>query len=179
MITHIPDPYVVGVINSSLVNFTYHVHKNFLSIVWFCCHVSDHAINTIFSHELSWPLILFFGMEICISTLVFWMFSGKKGSVRGHYYKLQMSFWYLAVVEPKSIVFSFVLVGQQYSGNFILVSHFHFEMFGVMTDIFLVTVFFLSAFAICAFSLCILYLSPISSFFGLHFQIEILNLYTN
>ena len=82
-IIHITDPYFIYVINSSLVNFTDHVHKNFLSIVWFCCLVSGHAADMISSHDPSWLLLLLlFGMKICINTSVFWMFSGKKGSVR-------------------------------------------------------------------------------------------------
>ena len=52
-INHIPDPYFIYVINSTLVNFTNHVHKDFLSIVWFCCQVSGHAANMISSHDLS------------------------------------------------------------------------------------------------------------------------------
>ena len=41
------------------------------------------------------------------------------------------------VVEFKSFGFSCVVVGQQYSLNFILVSYFHFEMFGIMAEFFL------------------------------------------
>ena len=52
-----------------------------------------------------------------------------------------------AIAELKSFGFSCVVVGQQYSLNFILVSYFHFEMFGIMADI------FLSA-GICIFSFC-------------------------
>ena len=48
-----------------------------------------------------------------------------------------------------------MVVGKQYSLNFILVSYFHFEMFGIMADIFLLAVLFLLAFAIYVFSLCI------------------------
>ena len=47
------------------------------------------------------------------------MFSGKNGSVRVPCHKLQMSFWYSAVVELKSFGFSCVVVGQQHSLNFI------------------------------------------------------------
>ena len=46
-------------------------------------------------------------------------------------------FLILRVVEFKSFGFSCVVVGQQYSLNFILVSYFHFEMFGIMAEIFL------------------------------------------
>ena len=62
-IIHILDPYFIYIMNSSLVNFTNHVHKNFLSIVWFCCQVSGHATDMISSHDLSWPILLFFGMK--------------------------------------------------------------------------------------------------------------------
>ena len=48
------------------------------------------------------------------------------------------------IVEIKSFGFSCAVVGQQYSLNFILVSYFHFEMFGTMADIFLLA-------AICVF----------------------------
>ena len=61
----------------------------------------------------------------------------KKGSVRGHCYWLQMSSG-----------FSCVGFGQLYSLNFILVSHFYFEMFDFITDIFLLAVFFYLAFDI-------------------------------
>ena len=54
-----------------------------------------------------------------------------------------------AIAELKSFGFSCVVIGQQYSLNFILVSYFHFEIFQIMVDIFLFT-------AICVFSLCIL-----------------------
>ena len=47
-----PDPYFVYVINSSLVNFTNDVNKNFLSIVWLSSQVSGHATD-ISSHDLS------------------------------------------------------------------------------------------------------------------------------
>ena len=52
-INHIPDPYFIYVINSSLANFTNHVHKDFLSTVWFYCLVSGHAANMISSHDLN------------------------------------------------------------------------------------------------------------------------------
>ena len=65
------------------------------------------------------------------------MTSDKKGSVRGPCYKLQMRFLYPAVVELKSYVFFVrMVVRKQYSLKFILVSHFYFEMFGIMADIF-------------------------------------------
>ena len=65
------DPYFINVINSSLVTFTNHVHKTFLSIVWFCCQISGHATNMISSHDLSRPLLLLSGIETCINTPVF------------------------------------------------------------------------------------------------------------
>ena len=119
--------------------------------------------NMISSHDPSWPLLLFFGMEIDMNTSVFWMFSGNKVSVRRPCYNLQMSFWYSTVVKLKRFGFSCVVFGQQYSLNFILVSYFHFEMFGIMADIFLLAAFFLWAFAICVFSLCIFLSAHISS----------------
>ena len=136
-----PDPYFVYVINSSLVNFTNDVNKNFLSIVWLSSQVSGHATD-ISSHDLSWPLLLFFGIEICINTSVFWMFS-KTALLQATNEFLMLR----VVVEFKSFGFSCVVVGQQYSLNFILVSYFHFEMFGIMADICRL------AFAICVFSL--------------------------
>ena len=57
------------------------------------------------------------------------------------------------VAELESFDFSFVVVGQQYSLNFILVNYFHFEMFGIIAETFLLAV--VLAFAICIFSLCI------------------------
>ena len=66
-----PDLYFIYVINSSLVNFTNHVDTNFLSIVWFCCHVSDHITNMISSHDLSRPVLLIFVMEIYKNSSVF------------------------------------------------------------------------------------------------------------
>ena len=45
-----------------------------------------------------------------------------------------MSFWFPAVVELKSFGFSYVVFGEQYKLNFILVSQFHFEMFEIMAD---------------------------------------------
>ena len=51
------------------------------------------------------------------------------------------------VVELKSFGFSCVVVGQQYSLNFILVNYLHFEMFGIKADIFLLAVIY-------GFSLC-------------------------
>ena len=140
-----------------------HVRKNFLAIVWFFCQVSGHAANMISSHDLSWSMSLFFGMEICINTSGFWMFSGKKDSIRGSYYKAQMGFWYSAVAELKSLGLSCVIVGQQYSLDFILVSYFLFEMFGIMAEIFLLASFFLLAFDIYVFSLCIFLSAHISS----------------
>ena len=87
-IIHTPDPYFIYVISNSLVNFTNHVHKKFLSIVWFCCQVSGHTAYMTSSHDLSWPMLPFFGMGICINASAFWMFSGKKCSVKGLCYKL-------------------------------------------------------------------------------------------
>ena len=72
------------------------------------------------------------------------------------------------VVEFKSFGFSCVVVGQQYSLNFILVSYFHFEMFGSMTEIFLLA-------DICVFSLC-RFCQPIFSLFEFSNKIIILNL---
>ena len=46
-IIHVPVPYFIYIINSSLIDFTNHVHKNFLSIVWFCYQVSGHATGMI------------------------------------------------------------------------------------------------------------------------------------
>ena len=140
------DPYFTYVINSSLVNFTNHVHKNSLSIVWFCCQVSDHITN-VSSYELSWSLLLIFIMGIFISTSVFWMSSSKKDLVWGPFYKLHISFWYPAVAELKNFGFSCVVVEQQYSLNFIILSHFHFNVFGTMAEIFLLAAFSYSAFA--------------------------------
>ena len=51
-----------------------------------------------------------------------------------------------AIAELKSFGFSCLVVGQQYSLDFILVSYFHFKMFGIMADIFLLA-------TICVFSL--------------------------
>ena len=112
--------------------------------LWLCCHISGHAANMISSHDISWLLLLFFGMGICINTSVFWMSSGKKGSLRGPCYNLQICFFFVCVVG-----------GQQYSLNFILVSYFHSEMFRIMADFFLLAAFFLLAFTICGFSTCI------------------------
>ena len=44
---------------------------------------------------------------------------------------------FTAIAELKSFGFSCAVVGKQYSLIFILVSYFHFEIFGIMTDIFL------------------------------------------
>ena len=89
------------------------------------------------SHDLIWPLLLFFGMEICINTSVFGMFS-KTALLQATNEFLILG----VVVEFKSFGFSCVVVGQQYSLNFILVSYFHFEMFGIMAEIFLLAGFF-------------------------------------
>ena len=135
---------------------TNHVHKNFLSIVWLCCQVSSHATDMISSHDLSRSLLLFFGMEIYINTSVFWMFSKIA--------LLQATDEFLifrAIAELKSFGFSCVVVGKQYSLNFILVSYFHFEMFGIMADIFLLA-------AICIFSLFPFVFLTVC---GLHFQV--------
>ena len=70
-IINIPDAYFIYIISSSLVSFTNHVHKNFVSIVWFCCQVSGHATDKISSYDLSWHMLLFFGMKTCINTSVF------------------------------------------------------------------------------------------------------------
>ena len=43
-----------------------------------------------------------------------------------------MCFWYPVVAKLNSFGFSCVVVGQWYSFNFILVSHFYFEMFGII-----------------------------------------------
>ena len=69
--------------------------------------------------------------------------------------------------------------GQQYNLSFIAVSYFHFEMFGVMADIFLLAGFFLLVFDICVFRLCIFFRQPILAVFKFEFSNEIvtLNLY--
>ena len=76
-----------------------------------------------------------------------------------------------AIAEHKSFGFSCVAVGQQYSLNFILVSYFHFEMFRIMADIFLLA-------AVCVFSFF-----PFVFFVNLYFaflnKIIILNSYRN
>ena len=66
--------------------------------------------------------------------------------------------------------------GQQYNLSFIVVSYFHFEMFGVMADIFLLASFFLLVFAICVFSLCIFFGQPILAVFKFEFSNEIVTL---
>ena len=43
-----------------------------------------------------------------------------------------MCFWYPVVAKLNSFGFSCVVVGQWYSFSFILVSHFYFEMFGII-----------------------------------------------
>ena len=63
----------------------------------------------------------------------------KKGSVTEPY---------RCVAKLNSFGFYYVVVGQQYSYNFVLVSHFYFEMFGIMADIFLLAVFFYVVFTI-------------------------------
>ena len=72
-----------------------------------------------------------------------------------------MTFWYPAAVELKSFGFSCVVIGKQYTSVyfFVLVSYFHFEMFGIMADIFPLATFSFLAFAICVFSHCICLLS--------------------
>ena len=92
------------------------------------------------------------------------MSSGKKDSVRGSCYKLQMS------------LFSGVLVRKQFSVNFILVNHFYLEMFGIMVDI-----FSLASFAIFVFQPWYILLSVQLAVFKLAFsnQMVILNLYRN
>ena len=52
-----------------------------------------------------------------------------------------------------------MVVGKQYSLNFVLVIYFRFEMFGIMADIFPLAAFSFLAFVICVFSLCIFLLS--------------------
>ena len=66
--------------------------------------------------------------------------------------------------------------GQQYNLSFIVVSYFHFEMFGVMADIFLLAGFFLLVFAICVFRLCIFFGQPILAVFKFEFSNEIVTL---
>ena len=68
------------------------------------------------------------------------------------------------VVEFKSFGFSCVVVDQQDSLNFILVSYFHFEMFGIMAEIFLLA-------GICVFC------QPIFSLFEFSNKTTILNLW--
>ena len=72
------------------------------------------------------------------------------------------------VVEFKSFGFSCVVIGQQDSLNFILVSYFHFKMFGIMAEIFILA-------GICVFSLC-LFCQPIFSLFEFSNKTTILNL---
>ena len=69
--TDIPDPHLIYEINSSVANFTNHVRKNVLSIVWFYCYLSYHITNMISSHDLSRPMSLFFEIKVCINTSVF------------------------------------------------------------------------------------------------------------
>ena len=86
-------------------------------------------------------------MEISINTSIFECFQVEKF---GKIALLQATDEFLIfreVAELKSFGFSGVVVGQQYSLNFILVSYFHFQMSRIMADI-----FFLAA--ICVFSLC-------------------------
>ena len=83
-----------------------------------------------------------------------------------------MSFWYPAVVELKSFIYK--VFGQQYSLNFILVSHIHFEMFGTMADIFFLAVFLFLTFAIFLAFVCFI-VSPISSLLVCLFQIRLLS----
>ena len=53
-----------------------------------------------------------------------------------------------AITELKRFVFFCLVVEQQYSLNFILVSYFHFEMFGIMADIFLSAGIYIFSFCI-------------------------------
>ena len=112
-------------------------------------------------------------MEICINASYSWMSLDQKSLVRGSCYKLHMGFWHPAVAELMSFGFSFVVVGQHFSFNFILVSHFQFEMFLIIPDIFLFAVFF--SFVFCIFSLCIFYCQPIEQSLSLNFQIRFLS----
>ena len=76
-INHIPDPYfmlsiVVSLI--SLIMYTKIFFPLYGSIVWY------QVMQQIwYLHMTSVdPMLLFFGMEICINTSVFWMFSVEK-----------------------------------------------------------------------------------------------------
>ena len=154
------DSYFTYVINSSLVNFTNYAHKNFLSIVWFCSQVSDNITN-VSLHELSWSLLLIFIMEIFISTSAFWMSSSKKDLAWGPFCKLHISFWYPAVAELKNFGFSCVVVGQQYSLNFIILS---FSLWSVWNHGWNFPFSCLFLFCVClpfVFSLSIFYCQPI------------------
>ena len=69
------------------------------------------------------------------------------------------------IAKLKNFGFSCVIVGQLYSLKFILVSYFHFEMFEIMADIFLLAaIFVFSLFPFVFLSIC-----------SLHFQIRLLS----
>ena len=84
-----------------------------------------------------------------------------------------------AVVEVKDFGFSCVVLDQQYSLNFILVSYFHFEMFGIMADIcclaFAICVFSLLHSCFLAFAICV-FVSPYLTVFKFAFSNKIINL---
>ena len=88
-------------------------------------------------------------MEICINICFLNVFRLKRFSKIALLQATDEFLIFRAIAELKSFGFSCVVIGQQYSLNFILVSYFHFEIFQIMVDIFLFT-------AICVFSLCIL-----------------------
>ena len=121
------------------------------------------------SHDLSWPLILFFWNGNLYKYLFSQCFQVTRFSKTALLQATDEFLIFRANVELKSFGFSCVVA---------LVSYFHFEMFGTMADIFLLVVLFLLAFAICVFSLCI-FCQPILAVFNFAFsnKIIILHLY--
>ena len=119
-------------------------------------------------------------MKICINTSVYSMFSDKKKFCEKALLQATNEFLiFRTVVELKSFGFSCVVIGKKYSLNLILVSYFHFELFGIMVDIFPLVAISLLAFSICVFSLCI-FCQPTLAVFKFAFSNKIiLNLYRN
>ena len=126
--------------------------------------------------DLSWPLLLFFGMGICINTLVFlfscwacwlcggWAFGLLSLWVVGLGLVRLVSCW-LLVVGLACWSWACVVVQLKKITCFILVSYFHFEMFWIMADISLLA-------TICIFSLSY-FVSPYLAVFKFAFSNQI------
>ena len=136
------------------------MENNILFTVWFFCHVSHLLCCHVSSHDLSRPLLILFGMEICIIPQFSECFQVKKRFSKFSKRALLQATDAFVISSScrasRALVFLVWLLG-----NSIVSTLFQYIIsISIMVDIFPFAAFFLLVFAACVFSLFIFYSQP-------------------